>query len=320
MVDKIISPRRDEVFSNDGKGTTRMMEYLEQNTEQTNNSTESTEADPATVNLSNAQVSQINKKIAEIVSENLISQNALVSKLNKRIEQLESALLSSNNSKTNKKVTALENDFIAPFYKTKYDKLTIKNATISELLKLPQTNNAASPTVQFGDGDTGFYEESDDVLMASVNGSKRFSFRLTDFRSETTNGAAILFENPSATNPSLIPNITDNNTGIGWAAPDELTIIAGGTEGVRLTTTRVILTASTEIQLNTPTVSGPSGSWSTSGFNVSSSDAYHVGGTQVVSSRGAAVGNATGGAVIDVEARAAINALLSRVKTHGLIA
>ena len=48
--------------------------------------------------------------------------------------------------------------------------------------------------------------------------------------------------------------------------------------------------------------------------------AYQVDGTQVVSNQGAAVADASGGAVIDTEARAALNALLARTRTHGLIA
>lgn len=48
--------------------------------------------------------------------------------------------------------------------------------------------------------------------------------------------------------------------------------------------------------------------------------AYQVAGTQVVSARGAAVADAAGGATVDAEARTAINDLLARVRTHGLIA
>lgn len=43
-------------------------------------------------------------------------------------------------------------------------------------------------------------------------------------------------------------------------------------------------------------------------------------GTQVVGARGAAVVNPAGGSVVDVEARAAIVAILDRMRTHGLIA
>lgn len=47
---------------------------------------------------------------------------------------------------------------------------------------------------------------------------------------------------------------------------------------------------------------------------------YKVDGVQVVANRGAAVADVTGGATIDAEARTAINALLARLRAHGLIA
>jgi hypothetical protein len=49
---------------------------------------------------------------------------------------------------------------------------------------------------------------------------------------------------------------------------------------------------------------------------------YKVAGNQVVGARGAAIADAAGGAVIDVEARAALNALLAALRPagHGLIA
>ena len=43
-------------------------------------------------------------------------------------------------------------------------------------------------------------------------------------------------------------------------------------------------------------------------------------GSQVVGARGAAVVNPTGGANVDAEARAAIVAILDRMRSHGLIA
>jgi hypothetical protein len=47
---------------------------------------------------------------------------------------------------------------------------------------------------------------------------------------------------------------------------------------------------------------------------------YRVGGTKVVGAQGAAVADAAGGATVDTEARAALNALLARLRTHGLLA
>ncbi len=45
-----------------------------------------------------------------------------------------------------------------------------------------------------------------------------------------------------------------------------------------------------------------------------------INGTQVVTAQGAAVANAAGGATVDAEARTALNALLARLRVHGLIA
>lgn len=47
---------------------------------------------------------------------------------------------------------------------------------------------------------------------------------------------------------------------------------------------------------------------------------YEVGGVKVVGAQGAAVADAAGGVTIDTEARTALNALLARLRTHGLIA
>lgn len=54
--------------------------------------------------------------------------------------------------------------------------------------------------------------------------------------------------------------------------------------------------------------------------NVASGKVYKVNGTQVVAAQQAAIADAAGGAVIDAEARAALNTLLSELRTHGLIA
>lgn len=48
--------------------------------------------------------------------------------------------------------------------------------------------------------------------------------------------------------------------------------------------------------------------------------AFKVAGNQVLGAQGAAVSDASGGSTIDAEARTAINVLLARLRTHGLIA
>ncbi|WP_242122876.1 DUF2793 domain-containing protein [Sphingobium sp. Sx8-8] len=49
-------------------------------------------------------------------------------------------------------------------------------------------------------------------------------------------------------------------------------------------------------------------------------DGFYVGGTRVVGGRSAPIGTPAGGATVDAEARSAIAAILSSLRTHGLIA
>jgi hypothetical protein len=53
--------------------------------------------------------------------------------------------------------------------------------------------------------------------------------------------------------------------------------------------------------------------------NLIATTAVNIGGNQVVGAQGAVVADAAGGAVIDAEARTAINTLLARLRVHGLI-
>ena len=91
----------------------------------------------------------------------------------------------------------------------------------------------ATPSLAFGDGDTGFYENADDFLSVAVAGVRRFVFTTTAFQGVTSGAAQILDEVASATNPTLIPHNGNDNTGIGRAAADQLSLIAGGVEMLR---------------------------------------------------------------------------------------
>lgn len=343
MAVKIIPPKREEQLTPKGVPTRRFIEYLEQNAEQTNDSTDATEADQASVNLSNAQLAAINKRVDAILEENSISDSAIIAKLNKRIGQLENTILSINNNSLSKQVNELNNDLVAPFYKTKYEKLTIRTATINKV-KLPIDNDATDPTVQFG-VNTGFYGEAANILAVAVAGVKRFTYRTTDFRAEAAGGAAIRFISPTATAPGFTPNVGDADTGIGWAGANLLALIAGGVEGLRVSATAITVPTgtwdNTGIDINTGDVYkingatvlsndtlgsgvtsssltsvGTLGSLGVTG-NINTSDVYSVDGTQVVSNQGAVVTDADGTLG---SATSQLNALLARVRAHGLIA
>lgn len=84
-------------------------------------------------------------------------------------------------------------------------------------------------------------------------------------------------------------------------------------------TTRWQLDAATGALLPGTTTTYNLGSAAAVLANVYSTD-YYSGSTKVVGAQGATVADASGGAVVDAEARTAINDLLARVRAHGLIA
>ncbi|MBT7713785.1 MAG: hypothetical protein HN745_18880 [Deltaproteobacteria bacterium] len=110
----------------------------------------------------------------------------------------------------------------------------------TEFLKLNSDvdGSAATPSLAFGDGDTGFYESADDVLKVSVGGGEKFMFSSEKFATLHSNSAAMLFEAPTATNP-VFSFSTDNDTGIGRAAADQLSLIAGGAEILNVASTGI---------------------------------------------------------------------------------
>ena len=104
-------------------------------------------------------------------------------------------------------------------------------------LTLPQENDAVTPTLAFGDGDTGFYEATANTLAIAISGSNKWQILGDQFRAAIFNGASILNENATSTNPTLIPNVNNVATGIGAATTDQLSLIAGSVEGLRVTET-----------------------------------------------------------------------------------
>jgi len=104
------------------------------------------------------------------------------------------------------------------------------------LAREAQVNDAVTPTLAFGDGDTGFFESADDTIRLSIAaGSMSWIWNNIRFATNSNNRFALLNEAPSATNPVLIPAGDDLDTGIGHAAADQLSLIAGGLEGIRIT-------------------------------------------------------------------------------------
>jgi hypothetical protein len=111
--------------------------------------------------------------------------------------------------------------------------LTIGASTATAQLKLPISNDAVTPTLAFGDGDTGLYESADDTLTFAIAGAASFAIASTGMTAADANGPALLNETASATNPTLVPDRSDPDTGIGTGTADTLSLIAGGVEIAR---------------------------------------------------------------------------------------
>ena len=110
-------------------------------------------------------------------------------------------------------------------------------------LVLPSHNDATTPTLAFGDGNTGFYESSDNALNVSIDAANKGGFTTSQF---IYGVAAIDVSQSTAIVPNLLPFSGDENTGIGRAAADQLSLIAGGVEGQRITeASRTIETTAT---------------------------------------------------------------------------
>ncbi len=115
--------------------------------------------------------------------------------------------------------------------------LTMGTGDATTRILLPISNDAVTPTLGFGDGDSGLFESTDDVLQVTLGGEAKFGFSGETFLGATTSPTlALINETVSGTNPGLGLS-TDNNSGIGFNAVSQLSLIASSTEMMRLTNT-----------------------------------------------------------------------------------
>lgn len=102
---------------------------------------------------------------------------------------------------------------------------------------LPQQNNAITPTIAFGDMDTGIYESEDDYLRFTIGGIVRFGINQSYFLGSGGIGSPAILRYPGSFDlPSYSFNI-DENTGLYRPAADMLSLVAGGVETARTMTT-----------------------------------------------------------------------------------
>ncbi len=106
-------------------------------------------------------------------------------------------------------------------------------------ISAPSLADSAEPTKKgiFFSG-TGATSEIDFVQNAIL----RWKMKSNTFGESTGVGACLLAATPTATIPSVRPRADDNNTGIGWDGEDKPTMIAGGVQSMKWTTTATKVT------------------------------------------------------------------------------
>ncbi len=87
--------------------------------------------------------------------------------------------------------------------------------------------------INFGDGDTGFYQSSDDAIAILIQTAQRWFIGATEMGSSASNTIRLYRNAATATVPGLRFN-GDSDTGIGRAGANQLSLITGGVEGVRI--------------------------------------------------------------------------------------
>ena len=93
---------------------------------------------------------------------------------------------------------------------------------------------AAAPSIAVGASNKGFYEKGSTQLGVTINGASRWLFNTNYFNSDNTSGPSLANGAATATFPTINPSRGDSNTGIGSSGADQLSLIAGAVEGIRV--------------------------------------------------------------------------------------
>jgi hypothetical protein len=112
--------------------------------------------------------------------------------------------------------------------------LALSGGTLTGTVVFPLENDATTPTIGFGDGDSGFYESEDDTLKVSIAGAATFKWSGANFAGNAAGAGGIRNILASSTVPTIMPNITDIDTGVGWST-DTLHLIVNGTSRANIT-------------------------------------------------------------------------------------
>ncbi len=112
--------------------------------------------------------------------------------------------------------------------------LKIQNSSSLGHVILPLENDGVTPTLAFGDGDSGIYQAENNSINFAVSGVGQWAITPTKMGKSQANGPIMLNETPLKTNPVFVINFNDEDTGVGGSV-DIVSLIAGGVEGLSVT-------------------------------------------------------------------------------------
>lgn len=119
----------------------------------------------------------------------------------------------------------------------------VHNLEAGEHFIVPLVNEPATPTFAFGDADTGFFESPDDTLQLSLGGATRYNWTVTGFSPTGVVNPEFNLKRGTASDINPVFTFTsDLDSGIGTNADDQLSLIAGAKEMLRLVETGVAAT------------------------------------------------------------------------------
>jgi hypothetical protein len=96
--------------------------------------------------------------------------------------------------------------------------------------------SAAAPAYSFsGDLDTGIYRSSDNSLDFSTAGNRRALINSFGFQMASSSGALLRNVSASDTTPSIVPNKSEVETGLGASSAGALSLITSGTTKLQIT-------------------------------------------------------------------------------------
>lgn len=95
----------------------------------------------------------------------------------------------------------------------------------------PAQNQEDTPTIAFDDADSGIYESQTDTISIALNSTEQWFFQDgTGLYAQISGGPGVVYEDATATNPTLLPTGGDADTGVGSGALDQMSMVVGADE------------------------------------------------------------------------------------------